>query len=182
MKTKVPTTKQTKIFAFIHRICFVVSGFFDNSGALCISLLNYKKTCFQTFYLTWFNFLFFSSIPVYFKWVSYLSWFRYGNEALMINQWENVEYIECPIQNSTCPKNGHVVLEIFSFSEVSSHFFSKCFALKIIRLMSSILAVPRMILGQAPRRLVGWWWRILTNKCTKITCQISAVWIPRWWW
>ncbi|RZB77475.1 ABC transmembrane transporter white, partial [Asbolus verrucosus] len=61
-----------------------------------------------------------SSIPIYFKWLSYLSWFRFGNEALMINQWKNVTNIDCPASNSTCPRDGHVVLEIYNFSEVDN--------------------------------------------------------------
>ncbi|VEN52172.1 unnamed protein product [Callosobruchus maculatus] len=60
-----------------------------------------------------------NSIPVYFEWVSYFSWFRYGNEALMINQWSNVTRIDC--RNSpACPPNGHVILQMFNFSEM--HF------------------------------------------------------------
>nr|BDX53024.1 White [Dorcus rectus] len=61
-----------------------------------------------------------SSIPVYFKWLSYFSWFRFGNEALMINQWEGVDNIDCADTNLTCPKSGHVVLEIYNF--VEEHF------------------------------------------------------------
>ncbi|XP_060528288.1 ABC transporter G family member 5-like [Cylas formicarius] len=62
-------------------------------------------------------FLNIDSIPIYFEWLSYLSWFKYGNEALMINQWENVTSIQCPFGNSTCPKDGHIVLEMYSFDE-----------------------------------------------------------------
>ncbi|CAG9760791.1 unnamed protein product [Ceutorhynchus assimilis] len=62
-------------------------------------------------------FLNIQSIPVYFEWLAYLSWFKYGNEALMINQWENVTNIQCPRGNSTCLRNGHVVLEIYNFKE-----------------------------------------------------------------
>lgn len=60
------------------------------------------------------------SVPVYFKWLSYLSWFRYGNEGLLINQWASVGQgeIECTRQNATCPSSGHVILETLSFSEV----------------------------------------------------------------
>merc|ERR1711920_689386 len=36
------------------------------------------------------------SIPVYFIWLKYLSWFYYGNEALVINQW-NGEELSCGI-------------------------------------------------------------------------------------
>lgn len=57
-----------------------------------------------------------SSVPVYFTWLSYLSWFRYANEALLINQWSGVENITCN-SNSSCPRNGRVVLETYNFSE-----------------------------------------------------------------
>ena len=29
-----------------------------------------------------------SSVPVYFVWLKYISWFMYGYEALIINQWK----------------------------------------------------------------------------------------------
>lgn len=57
------------------------------------------------------------SVPVYFEWLSYLSWFRYGNEALLINQWRGVENITCLHTNTTCPRNGHIILEALNFSE-----------------------------------------------------------------
>ncbi|PNF26870.1 hypothetical protein B7P43_G16260 [Cryptotermes secundus] len=58
-----------------------------------------------------------SSVPAYLTWLSYLSWFKYGNEALLINQWADVQYIDCTHSNTTCPKNGHVVLEALNFRE-----------------------------------------------------------------
>ncbi|KHN71601.1 ABC transporter ATP-binding protein/permease wht-1 [Toxocara canis] len=36
----------------------------------------------------------FHSIPFYFNWISFLSWFRYGFEALQINQWTSIAVIE----------------------------------------------------------------------------------------
>ncbi|VVD00448.1 unnamed protein product [Leptidea sinapis] len=59
------------------------------------------------------------SVPPYLGWISYLSWFRYGNEALLINQWTGVESIACTRENFTCPASGKVVLETLSFSEMS---------------------------------------------------------------
>uniref|UniRef100_A0A914ZJU5 ABC transporter domain-containing protein n=2 Tax=Parascaris univalens TaxID=6257 RepID=A0A914ZJU5_PARUN len=35
----------------------------------------------------------FHSIPFYFNWISFLSWFRYGFETLQINQWMNIAII-----------------------------------------------------------------------------------------
>ncbi|KAG0728548.1 Protein white [Chionoecetes opilio] len=40
-------------------------------------------------------FLSVDSIPVYFIWIRYISWFNYGNEALIINQWRDVKNITC---------------------------------------------------------------------------------------
>ncbi|GBP26141.1 Protein white [Eumeta japonica] len=57
------------------------------------------------------------SVPPYLGWISYLSWFRYGNEALLINQWSGVERIACTRNNSTCPASGQVVLDTLSFSQ-----------------------------------------------------------------
>jgi len=60
------------------------------------------------------------SVPWYFKWLSYLSWFKYGNEALLINQWQDVKDgdINCNKSISTCPTSGHVILETYNFHEV----------------------------------------------------------------
>ncbi|XP_050505521.1 protein white isoform X3 [Diabrotica virgifera virgifera] len=57
------------------------------------------------------------SLPHYLKWLSYFSWFRFGNEALMINQWENITDIDCSTNSTICPKNGHVILETYNFAE-----------------------------------------------------------------
>lgn len=59
------------------------------------------------------------SVPYYFVWLSYLSWFRYGNEALLINQWTGVTDIICTRSNATCPSSGKVILETLNFSPVS---------------------------------------------------------------
>uniref|UniRef100_A0A0K8SNK1 Protein white n=1 Tax=Lygus hesperus TaxID=30085 RepID=A0A0K8SNK1_LYGHE len=57
------------------------------------------------------------SVPAYLTWLSDLSWFKYGNEALLINQWEGVENITCSRANTTCPADGHIILETFNFDE-----------------------------------------------------------------
>ncbi|XP_026668551.1 ABC transporter G family member 3-like [Ceratina calcarata] len=74
-----------------------------------------------------------ASVPFYFEWFSYLSWFRYGNEALLINQWADVETIACTRSNATCPKTGRMILQTFNFSE--DHFWTD-----IICLFSLIVA------------------------------------------
>ncbi|XP_076634762.1 ABC transporter G family member 3 [Colletes latitarsis] len=78
-----------------------------------------------------------ASIPFYFEWFSYLSWFRYGNEALLINQWSGVETIECTRSNATCPKSGRMVLQIYNFKE--EHFWTDIICL------FSLIAVFRFL-------------------------------------
>ena len=48
----------------------------------------------------------------------------YGNEALLINQWETVDHIECNLSNSTCPATGAIVLETLDFHPVNNMFSS----------------------------------------------------------
>lgn len=45
------------------------------------------------------------TIPDYFIWMKYLSWFQYSNELLMLNQWEDVTNIACD-RNITTPSPG----------------------------------------------------------------------------
>ncbi|XP_044753408.1 protein white-like isoform X2 [Coccinella septempunctata] len=54
-------------------------------------------------------FLSINSVPPYLQWLADLSWFKYGNQALLINQWSDVKHIICD-DSSFCPKNGLVVL------------------------------------------------------------------------
>lgn len=42
------------------------------------------------------------SAPDYLNWISYLSWFMYGNEALSINQWKDVQF-----NNTDCQYIGY---------------------------------------------------------------------------
>lgn len=55
------------------------------------------------------------SIPVYFIWIRYISWFSYGNEALIVNQWADVEEIKCPDEEMFCRNNGTDVIEQLAF-------------------------------------------------------------------
>ncbi|KAL3270062.1 hypothetical protein HHI36_009120 [Cryptolaemus montrouzieri] len=54
-------------------------------------------------------FLSINSVPVYLQWLADLSWFKYGNQALLVNQWSNIHEIICD-DDSFCPQNGLVVL------------------------------------------------------------------------
>jgi len=56
-----------------------------------------------------------ASIPSYALWVQYISWFKYSNEALNINQWKDVNYIACPRDNMTCLSSGKMILDNYYF-------------------------------------------------------------------
>ncbi|GBO29599.1 hypothetical protein AVEN_215745-1, partial [Araneus ventricosus] len=55
------------------------------------------------------------SVPVYFIWLKYISMFFYGNEALLINQWKNVNNITCT--TPMCAHTGQEVLKTLGFVE-----------------------------------------------------------------
>ncbi|GAB1608807.1 protein white-like [Argonauta hians] len=57
------------------------------------------------------------SIPDYFIWLKYLSWFSYATELVTVNQWEDIESIKCTnIANVTCQyNNGTDVLKFLNF-------------------------------------------------------------------
>ena len=62
-------------------------------------------------------------MPEWLVWLKYLSWFMYGNEALVINQWDGVEDIACKNINENitdiCPMpNGEMVLKTLGFEKV----------------------------------------------------------------
>ncbi|XP_037797827.1 protein white-like [Penaeus monodon] len=58
------------------------------------------------------------STPIYLTWLKYLSWFSYGNEALLLNQWQGVKSIPCNT-NQTCFPNGQAVLSFLHYENGS---------------------------------------------------------------
>ncbi|XP_041366799.1 protein white-like [Gigantopelta aegis] len=65
------------------------------------------------------------SIPVYFIWLKFVSWFKYANELLIIIQWEDVTHIDCH-KNATsgkgCFQNGTGVIEDMQYSKDNLYF------------------------------------------------------------
>ncbi|CAL4079531.1 unnamed protein product, partial [Meganyctiphanes norvegica] len=72
------------------------------------------------------------SVPGYLKWFKYLSWFSYGNEALLINQWTGVESITCGVNETTCFPNGQAVLQFYHYDNSSITFNVVCLAALIV--------------------------------------------------
>ncbi|KAH9524961.1 hypothetical protein Btru_028350 [Bulinus truncatus] len=107
-----------------------------------------------------------ANIPVYFIWLEYLSWFKFSNEILMVNQWREISEIPCP--NVTLPqlptnatsagfpnfpqclfKSGQDVLEYTSFSEWLRNYGG------LIMFTSEKLLYSRMSLPDLYRHCVG---------------------------
>ncbi|XP_057325993.1 protein scarlet [Microplitis mediator] len=60
-----------------------------------------------------------SSLPIFIKWVRYISWLLHSTEALTIVQWKDVYNISCAVEQSglPCIQNGTQVMEIYDFNE-----------------------------------------------------------------
>ncbi|XP_048753747.2 protein white-like isoform X2 [Ostrea edulis] len=56
------------------------------------------------------------STPVYLIWLKYLSWFSYGNEMMVLNQWDGVTNITCS-SNTRCISQGDTVIDSLSFDK-----------------------------------------------------------------
>ena len=58
------------------------------------------------------------SVPVYFDWLRYVSWFMYANEALSINQWQGISFNDTlsPCPNHVC--TDEYILKQFDFDPV----------------------------------------------------------------
>jgi len=100
--------------------CFSVSGYFtsciasNTQVALAMSApLIIPMLLFGGFFLK--N----GSVPIYFDWLRYISWFMYGNEALSINQWSGISFNDPLCPGGVC--TSEVILDQFDFSAVR-HF------------------------------------------------------------
>ncbi|XP_065564750.1 protein white-like isoform X2 [Artemia franciscana] len=95
-----------------------------------------------------------NSVPFYFVWLKYLSWFMYANEVLNINQWTGIQNITCrhhhsiSIANATisnCTSDGEDVLERLGFMQ-ENFFWNVCCMIGLIigfRLVAFLLLLKR---------------------------------------
>lgn len=85
------------------------------------------------------------SVPVWLSWLKYLSWFLYGFQALLINQWSGVKGIQCP-SNTTLPclTTGEQVLEQQAFEEDT--FLRNIIMLVVLAVSIRILAYLALLM------------------------------------
>ncbi|XP_068244972.1 protein white-like isoform X2 [Palaemon carinicauda] len=72
------------------------------------------------------------STPGYLQCLKYLSWFYYGNEALILNQWKGVTSINCTV-DETCYADGEAVITRMGFENST--------------LVGSLLGLASLIVG-----------------------------------
>ncbi|PAV62128.1 hypothetical protein WR25_07524 [Diploscapter pachys] len=94
-------------------------------------------------------FIAFATIPVYFGWLSALSYFKYAYEAFAINQWENIPVMPGCLNATSkaltsCPKTGLEVIESIDFSPDNKWFdmvvmFVMSIVLRLISYMALLL-------------------------------------------
>ncbi|XP_076031854.1 protein white-like [Oratosquilla oratoria] len=89
--------------------------------------------------------------PIYLRWIQYMSWFSYGNEALMIIQWRDLTSSSCP-PNSTsiCFRDGEAVLQYLSYD--ASHLTLNLVNLFILALAYRAVAYLFLLLRTIRRR------------------------------
>ncbi|XP_070000442.1 protein white isoform X1 [Penaeus vannamei] len=89
------------------------------------------------------------STPVYMIWVKYLSWFNYGNEALMINQWQGVSNLTCT-GVKTCFADGESILAHLGYSQDDLWWDVACLGVLIVvyRVVAFLLLLLRTHRGK----------------------------------
>ncbi|XP_053664764.1 protein scarlet [Anopheles marshallii] len=77
-------------------------------------------------------FIHLNTMPTATRWLPYLSWLMYANEAMSIAQWEGVTNITCPAVDDKLPclRTGNEVLEHYSFDE--SHLTLNLWAMVLL--------------------------------------------------
>lgn len=79
-----------------------------------------------------------NTIPFFLKWLKYLSWMMYANEAMTIVQWEGVKNITCNDGQLPCLSTADDVFDQYSFSP--SNFNADLMALGILYLCFNAFA------------------------------------------
>ncbi|XP_044754174.1 protein white-like isoform X2 [Coccinella septempunctata] len=83
------------------------------------------------------------SIPLCLRWLSDISWYRYGFEGLLINQWDGVKSIKCKNVTIPCPLDGVTILAEQGYSPVD--FWDCVVLLILIAIITSIIPLIMLL-------------------------------------
>ncbi|KAK0160938.1 hypothetical protein PV328_008290 [Microctonus aethiopoides] len=80
-----------------------------------------------------------STLPIYIKWVKYISWLLHSTETLTIVQWRGVQNISCEVNRKEfpCVTNGTQVMDMYDFNE--DNFWTDIILMTIIFTIFHIL-------------------------------------------
>ncbi|KAI6228205.1 ABC transporter domain-containing protein [Aphelenchoides besseyi] len=75
-----------------------------------------------------------AKMPVWIRWIQYLSWFRFGYEALIVNEWQHYPSITCEPKHSgaICEDSGDDVIRNLNFEKHNLYFNEICMFFYII--------------------------------------------------
>ncbi|RXG68225.1 Protein white [Armadillidium vulgare] len=120
--------------------------------AICYFLVNLNRDASAFFTITGVMILcgnvgysFGGTIPPYFIWLRYISWFNYGFEALAIAQWKDITDIQCDVPY-TCEPTGVKVIEDLGYDPDNLGFD---FALLIVLLVAYRFLAYLLLLRRA---------------------------------
>ncbi|XP_065840975.1 protein white-like isoform X2 [Oscarella lobularis] len=131
-----------KLFSFAG-LCLLIALTGSSFGYL-ISVLSPSPLVGPTSYLPFLIFGGFfirrGAVPVFFQWIQVTSWFFYGYEALMINEWTDSPLLTCKAEDVGCLKNGSIVLTSFDLHEDNMHRAIIClFSLLLVFYLAGLL-------------------------------------------
>jgi hypothetical protein len=64
----------------------------------------------------------FRLVPGWLAWIQHVSWFKYSNEILIVNQWEGLEIPQDPMGVSPF-KDGDAVIDYYGYDKVCEEIF-----------------------------------------------------------
>ncbi|KAG1709775.1 Protein white [Nymphon striatum] len=108
-------------FAIFIAVCILVANTSLSAGYIISCACSSVQTALEVtpsliFPLTLFGGIFLNagSIPVYFVWLKYLSWFNYAYEIMIVNQWSNIGNLTGPLLSKDLPsKTTYIIHERF---------------------------------------------------------------------
>ncbi|CAF4348488.1 unnamed protein product [Rotaria sp. Silwood2] len=94
------------------------------------------------------------TIPNWLVWLKFLSWLYYSNEMALINQWEDVQSLECNQPgNSTCFRTGNDIIDYYGFKK--SNYYRNLGLLIVLFGTFRIISLIVLILRAKYQRKTG---------------------------
>ncbi|VDM26186.1 unnamed protein product [Toxocara canis] len=91
-----------------------------------------------------------NTLPIYFFYFKYISYFGYAYESLIINEWTHVDYIPGCTSNTTCLQTGVDVIESLDFK--ISNLYSDIISLLVMTVVIRIIAFVALYIRASRRK------------------------------